>query len=162
MAMGAGQYRPSHPRRCRAVTEALRFWALIEVIGLGAAPLRVAPPDSKRAQTVVLEEAELVTAKRTGVGRAVDAIAKGDSEPRGAEAPFRDPQPRLSVRRSEGPAGKPSCGDPAAQEEHGGLLSPAHVGADVQLRERQDRHAAETASANVEGDEGDEEAAVHL
>ena len=34
-----GQYRPADPRRCRVVTEALRFWALIEVIGLGAAPL---------------------------------------------------------------------------------------------------------------------------
>ena len=34
-----GQYRPADPRRCRAVTEALRFWALIELIGLGAAPL---------------------------------------------------------------------------------------------------------------------------
>src|SRR5215218_62845 len=39
MAMGAGQYRPAHPRRCRAVSEAVRFWALIELIGLGAAPL---------------------------------------------------------------------------------------------------------------------------
>ena len=36
---GPGQYRPADPRRCRAVTEALRFWALIELIGLGAAPL---------------------------------------------------------------------------------------------------------------------------
>src|SRR5215207_8532433 len=39
MAMDGGQYRPAHPRRCRAVTEAVRFWALIELIGLGAAPL---------------------------------------------------------------------------------------------------------------------------
>src|SRR5918993_813731 len=31
--------RPAHPRRCRAVTEALRFWALLELIGLGAAPI---------------------------------------------------------------------------------------------------------------------------
>ena len=35
----ADTYRPADPRRCRAVTEALRFWALIELIGLGAAPL---------------------------------------------------------------------------------------------------------------------------
>jgi YYY domain-containing protein len=39
--MGAGIYRcrPADPRRCLTVTEALRFWALIELIGLGAAPL---------------------------------------------------------------------------------------------------------------------------
>jgi hypothetical protein len=41
--------------------------------GLGAAPLRVAPLDSERAQAFVLEEAELVTAKWTRVGRACDA-----------------------------------------------------------------------------------------
>jgi hypothetical protein len=40
---------------------------------LGAAPVRVTPMDSERAQAAVLEEAELVTAKRTGVGRAGDA-----------------------------------------------------------------------------------------
>jgi hypothetical protein len=40
---------------------------------LGAAPLRVAPVDSEGAQSAALEEAKLVTAKRTGVGRACDA-----------------------------------------------------------------------------------------
>jgi hypothetical protein len=40
---------------------------------LGAAPLRVATLDSERAQAAVLEEADLVTAKRTRVGRACDA-----------------------------------------------------------------------------------------
>src|ERR687898_2774941 len=39
MPGGIYRCRPVHPRRCRAVTEALRFWALIELIGLGAAPL---------------------------------------------------------------------------------------------------------------------------
>jgi len=40
---------------------------------VGAAPMRVTPMDSERAQAAVLEEAKLVTAKRTGVGRARDA-----------------------------------------------------------------------------------------
>src|ERR687897_1666390 len=39
MPGGIYRCRPAHPRRCRPVTEALRFWALMELIGLGAAPL---------------------------------------------------------------------------------------------------------------------------
>src|SRR5918998_330478 len=39
MSRGIYRCRPADPRRCRAVTEALRFWALMELIGLGAAPL---------------------------------------------------------------------------------------------------------------------------
>ena len=39
MCAGIYRCRPADPRRCHAVTEALRFWALIELIGLGAAPL---------------------------------------------------------------------------------------------------------------------------
>jgi hypothetical protein len=148
------------PTRLEAESnEEVASWGLD---GLGAAPVRVAPLDSERAQAVVLEEAELVTAKRTRVGRACDTELQRDAEPFGADAPFPDSQPRLSVRSSEDPARDPSRGHAGAHEKYGRLLSPVHVGADVQLRETQDRQAAETASLNVEGDDGDEEAAVHL
>jgi hypothetical protein len=128
----------------------------------GAAPVRVAPMDSERAQAAVPEEAEFVTAERTRIGRPCDAKPQRHAEPLGADAPFPDPQPRLSVRSSEGPARDPSRGHSGAHEKYGRLASPAHVGADVQLRERQDRHPAEASSLNVEGDDGAKEAAVHL
>jgi hypothetical protein len=53
---------------------------------LGTTPLRLTSLDSERAQAVLLEEAELVMAERTRVGRASDTEAQRHAETRRADA----------------------------------------------------------------------------
>jgi hypothetical protein len=106
---------------------------------LGTTPLRPTSLDSEHAQAVLLEEAELVTAERTRVGKACDSEAQRHAETRGADAPFIDPHPRLSVRHSKDTGWEAPGGHSGTNEEHGRLLPPGHVRADIQLSKRQDR-----------------------